>query len=99
MKNYDEVCDLLRNGLLRIGWLCKKANRSDIPYAHIYSKFAILTAEQMMECLMELKEGDDMDIRKTKYIKLCILRDHYKEKWEKLHKECKELKKQLEKEK
>lgn len=98
-NKYDEVCHLLRNGLLDIGWLCRKVLRVDIPFKDQYAMFAYHRAEQIMESLWKLKEANDMD-NETKILameltKKSIIRDYFKREFEKLHSECKEIKKKM----
>ena len=97
---YDEICHLMRNGLLDIGWLCRKVVRVDIPYKDQYAMFAFHRAEQIMESLWKLREGQDMDEETkaltSKLIKEKILMEYHRRRLEISRRKCKIFKKKLE---
>jgi hypothetical protein len=80
--------------------MCRKIKRSDIPYKDQYAEFIHHRALQTMECMAKIKDGRPMDEEakslNVKLIQLSILRDEFKRLWEKYHKDCKKIKKELE---
>lgn len=93
---YDELCHLIRNGLLNIGWLCRKIIRVDIPYKDQYAMFAYHRAEELMESLWKLREDRNMDnetkVLTSRLIKETVLMDYFRKRLEISRRKCKAIK-------